>query len=835
MAKVFKEAALVAEYAKQFTIFLVGNAHIDLGWLWRTVETVEIAANTFRSVFNNMAEFPELIFAQSQAQAYEWVEQTDPQLFKRIQKAVEVGNWDVVGGMWSETDCNLTGGESWVRQYLYAQRYFKDKFNRIAWLGWNPDSFGYNWNMPQLLSKAGVKAFITQKISWNDTTTFPYHLFWWESPDGTKLLTYLPTGSYTERIDPDRMVDQLIRFERCTGFKEVLVLCGLGNHGGGPNREMLLRAEMLQDQPIYPKVEFIRAHDFIELLMEKDLSDLPVWRSELYLENHRGTLTTQSETKRHNRQCESLLEAAEKAAAIAGLSGAEYPGENLDRAWKIVLLNQFHDILPGSSITPVYHDTEETYGLARKLANRALDDSLGAIARRFSTSDDGICSVVVFNPLSWNRTDAVRIALPRSFPDKLFVKDFGGEPAPCQIITSEDGLDRELIFIARDVPSLGVKMYTLYEGESKATASDLQTEAFAIENEFLRVEVDEKSGNISRIFDKVNGKEVLAENAEGNRLELLENIPSYWDAWNIGYTGRSWTADKADSIELFESGPARAVIRVKKSFFGLAKANRDPTAGFPSSFFVQDISLYAGNPALEITLHTDWWEDHVLLKVSFPFNVESDIATYEIPYASIERPTVREEPWQKARFEVAAHRWADISDGGYGVSLLNDSKYGMDTHGNVMRLTIHTSPIWPDPVADRGKHKCVYSIYPHKGDWRDAQTTRRAQELNIPLVARFAEARKGEMGSEASFFSADANNVVITSIKKAEDSDSIILRLVETVGKEVDVSVQLPTEIESASEVDFLERDIGKVQFDGKQLSLKISANEVKSIKVELE
>jgi len=834
MTKVLRDLRPVGKFAKQFTIYAVGNAHIDLAWLWRKQESVQIATNTFRSVFNNMEEFPELTFAQSQAHAYRWVEESDPELFSRIREAVRAGKWDPVGGMWVEPDCNVPGGESWVRHLLYAQHYFQDNFGAMASLGWNPDSFGYNWNMPQLFKKAGIDAFVTQKLSWNDTTVFPYHLFWWEAPNKSKILAYLPTGSYVERLEPARLLDQLLRFEQNTGFKEMLVLFGLGNHGGGPNRGMLERARMLNEQPIFPKLGFIRAHDYIERLKQEDLSDLPVWRGELYMEGHRGTLTTQSRTKRNNRKSESILETAEKAAALAWLQGTPYPREAFTEAWKIVLFNQFHDILPGSSITPVYRDADEDYALARKIARRALDQSLDAMGARIATQSDGWRRLLVFNPLSWERDDIVRITLPQDAPRELMIRGPDGMEVPHEILKSEDGLDRELLFIARRMPALGYQVFTALDHQGTRFETDLTGSGSTIENKFLKVEVNPQTGNIKSILDKRTGRQVLAEGKEGNVLELHENLPSYWDAWNIGYTGRSWTVDKPDSIELVK-GPVRTLLRVKKSFLGLSKANRAPTEGFPSSFFTQNIILYAGSPRVDIELESDWWEDHTLLKVSFPLNVENDFAMYEIPFASVARPTVQEEPWQKARFEVSVHRWADMSRSGFGVSLLNDGKYGMDTLGNTMRLTIHTSPNWPDPIADRGKHVCTYSVYPHEGSWQEAGTSRQAQQLNLPLAGKWLRGTgTATMPDRKSFVTAEEESVDLTCLKVSEDGDGLVLRFVETSGHYAEMTVDLPSRIRSASEIDLLEREIRKAGFSGTGLRFRIEPHEIKSFKVTL-
>ncbi len=885
MEEVLLRLTPVGDFAKTFTIYAVGNAHIDLAWLWRKAESVEIALGTYRSVLNNMGEFPELTYAQSQSQSYRWVEERDAQLFADIQGRIEAGAWDPVGGMWVESDCNTPGGESWVRQLLYGQRYFRDRFGTQPTLGWNPDSFGYNWNMPQMFARAGIGAFVTQKLSWNDTTVFPYHLFWWEAPDGSRVLAYLPTGSYTERLEPGRMVDQIVRFEQNTGLRETLILFGLGNHGGGPNREMLTRARMLGEQPLFPRVEFITAHGFIQRLRSYDLSNLPVWKDELYMEGHRGTLTTHAEAKRGNRKSEALLETSEKAATIASLLGHPYPDAELREAWQRVLFNQFHDILPGSSITPVYADAAEDYKRAGKLARRALDSALDAIAAEASLPRDGWRALIVFNPLSWPRPDVVRVSLPPDAPRRIAVRGPDGVLVPSQVVMSADELDRELMFVAEGVPALGFGLYALMDAEGagqslealpgeplgpaavrgaepgRTQAGDAENPNFVIENEFLRVEVDPATGNIASIVDKRGGWEVLAEGRQGNRLELHENLPEYWDAWNIGYTGRSWTLDEADAVELVERGPVRSVIRVRKSFLGLSKANREPTIGFPSSFFEQDVIVYLGIPRVDVQLRTDWWEDHTLLKVAFPFAVRSGMARYEIPFASVERPTVREEPWQKARFEVPVHRWADVSAPVpstrrrgraqvRGVSLLNDGKYGMDTLGEVMRLTIHTSPLWPDPFADRGKHATVYSVYPHAGDWREAGTVRRGQELNLPLVARYVEPHSAEsveaepggrstrttalLPARESFVTVNARTVDLTSMKRSEDGEGIILRLVETAGDGGTVEVIVRAPVALVEEVDLLEDVIGATAHGPDRFSFTIRPNEVRSFKVTL-
>jgi alpha-mannosidase len=513
--------------------------------------------------------------------------------------------------------------------------------------------------------------------------------------------------------------------------------------------------------------------------------------------------------------------------------GGRYPAEHLVRAWELLLLNQFHDILPGSSITPVFRDAEADYELVRKLAGRVIDESLSVMAEGVAVPEDDWRGVLVFNPLSWARGGLVTIPLPVHAPERLEVLDGDGVVLPAAVVTSDDGLDRSLHFMASPVPSLGTVLFHLRPG-NRVAATSLHHDDFTIENRFLRVSVDPKTGNIASIHDKEQGREILADGEHGNVIQLHENLPSYWDAWNIGYTGRSWTLDRADSIELIDRSPLALTIRVRKSFLGLSKANRAPTEGFPSSFFTLEITRYADRPQVDMNLAVDWWEDHTLLKVAVPFAVDSDVATYEIPYASIQRTTRRDTPAEKARFEVSVHRWADISGDGHGISLFNDGKYGMDTLGSTMRLTGLTSPLWPDPFADRGRQQMAYAVYPHAGSWRDARTVELAREMNLPLVPLVMEPRDGGLHESRSFFAIDGDGVVLTAIKRAEDGQGIVLRLVESLGNDVEGSVRLPDEIESAIEVDLLERRVGDAAFEGNRLRFTVLAHEIKSFLVNL-
>jgi alpha-mannosidase len=733
--------------------------------------------------------------------------------------------------MWAEPDCNLIDGESFIRQILYGKKYFKNKFGVDVKLGWNPDSFGYNWNMPQFFKKSGIEAFVTQKISWNDTTVFPYFLFWWEAPDGSRVLSYFPPTGYAGRFGAEEIVSGLKQFERNTGLREVLILYGLGNHGGGPNREMLNRARNYEKQDIFPRIKHSKASYFLNQIKKSHLKSLPVWKDELYLEYHRGTYTTQAETKKFNRKSEVLLSNAEKASALAFLLGRDYGQQFLNQAWEKVMMNQFHDILPGSSINPVYRDAREYYLEARHLAQKELMESLKSIASKIETSsgEEGT-PLLVFNSLSWDRDGVVKVKLPSQFQGEAKVISDSGEEISSQILDSEEG--KMLCFIARRVPSLGYRIYRVQEGSGKAYSSDLTVGEATLENRYFRIALHPQSGNIISIFDNLEKREVLAPSAQGNELQLLEDIPEQWDAWNIKYTGRNWRLDKAESIKIQEKGPVMAAIQVEKSYLGLSKSRRAPTPDFPSSFFSQKIILYEDIPRIDIEMKADWWEDHVLLKVAFPVDVNNNKATYEIPFAFVERPTARNTDWEKARFEVPAIRWADLSDGKYGVSLLNESKYGHDTKDNVLRLTLLRSPSWPDPMADRGKHEFSYALYPHKGDWREADTVLQGYDFNYPLLAIFIDSHQGELASSHSFFRASPSNIILVTIKKAEDRESLVLRLYESEGEATEAVVEFFRKPKKVYELDLMENRLSSVPFEEKTLALKFGKSEIKTLEL---
>jgi alpha-mannosidase len=829
LAKVRSQLRPIAEFARKFTLFFDANAHIDAAWLWREKETVQVARNTFDSVLKMMDKRPDFTYTQSSAAYYDWMERMYPETFKKIQERVKEGRWELIGGMWIEPDCNLPSGESWMRHLLYAKRYFLQKFGTEIKIGWNPDSFGYNWNMPQLYTNAGITAFITQKIGWNDTNVFPYRLFWWEGPDGSRILAYFPFDYVNTVEDPFQLVDWMRQFEANTGMTKMMILFGVGDHGGGPSLEMLDRIEHLKSLDIYPSIEYGTSSQYLDWIRKQDLSSVPTWKDELYLEYHRGTYTTQAKNKKFNRSSEVLLTNVEKFSTIATILGAEPRNAQLEEAWRITLFNQFHDILPGSSIREVYIDSAEEYQDAQAIGNYELGRALEFISKNIDTSKvkDGV-PVSVFNPLSWERRDVVKLKLPEAEMNEYAVFDLQGKEIASQIVPIKRHV-REILFVAENVPGLGYKTYVLKKQKPLLKSADIRISQGEIENGFYKVAIDPESGWIKSIVDKRNGREILS--GPGNELQLLEDLPAQWDAWNIGLTGRKFPSTLR-KIEIAETGPVRVVLRLYRDYLKPGVKKDFPTEDFPSTFFTQDIALYSGLDRIDFKTDVDWWEEHTMLKVAFPVTVNNTFANYEIPFGSIQRSTLMNTSWEKAKFEVPAARWADLSESGYGVSLLNNSKYGYDIKGNIIRLSLLRSPNWPDPTADRGKHSIEYALYPHQGTWKEAMTVQRGYEFNYPLLPFKNEVHKGSLPEPHSFMKLEPSNLVLTTVKKAEDSDAWVLQWYEAKGEDSQAVLTLPRTCKKVVSSNFLEEEGAPVPFDKNIVTVKTKKNSVVTIKV---
>jgi alpha-mannosidase len=555
---------------------------------------------------------------------------------------------------------------------------------------------------------------------------------------------------------------------------------------------------------------------------------LPIWNDELYFEYHRGVFTTQANHKRNMRDSEEQLLNAEKYSSVAWLSGNPYPAAQLTEAWKKVLFNQFHDLAAGSGISVIYKDAQRDYDVVRWTAHDATKNALHAIAAQVNTRTIPGVPVLVMNPLAWTRTDLVQFDVqmpesPKTSAKGISVLDTQGKSLPVQILSAETATNTfHLLVEVRDVPSLGYEVMHVTPAHG-APESDLKSNGLTLENSSLRVTVDSQTGCITSLYDKKSSFESIAPGGCGNELIAFKDTPKDYDAWNIdaNFEQHFDKLDKVDSVQLIESGPLRATIRVNRTW--------------QSSNFVQEISLYAGLDRVDIANHIDWHETHVLLKAAFPLAASSESATFEIPYGSIERPTTRNNSWEAAKFEVPALRWADLGDAQRGFSLINNSKYGYDAKGNVLRLSLLRSPTWPDPDADHGHHDFSYSLYPHAGTWKQALTVHRGYEFNYRLEAEQLEAHQGILPPRQSFVSASPENVVLTAMKKADDGNGLILRFYEWAGRNTDVQITLPAGATGAAMVNLMEHSDGSplTITGGDRISMPIHPFEILTLRVD--
>jgi alpha-mannosidase len=847
---------------EKVAIKLTGNSHIDAAWLWPWTETVDVTRRTLGTALQLMHEYPKYTYTQSAAAYSEWICDKYPSECQEIKDRVKEGRWEMVGGMWVEPDLNMPDGESLVRQLLIGKRYFKEQFGVDVRIGWNPDSFGYTWQLPQIYKKSGVDYFVTQKMHWNDTNQLPLKLFWWESPDGSRVLSYFP-NDYVNPIEPVPMAEQLAKARTMNpGLPETMHLYGIGDHGGGPTRAMLDAGDRwTSPDVVYPRTTFGVAQSYFNDVEGKldtehapvwnyaalaagkgTLSpaadgkvSLPVWKDELYFEYHRGVYTTQANHKRNMRDSEEWLLNAEKFSSLAWLQGLDYPQVPLNEAWKKVLFNQFHDLGAGSGIGIIYKDAQKDYDIVHWTANDAEGNAWKALSAKIDTSTikgksfapGTTAAVLVANPLAWSRSDVVEadVQLPAAASGGLTVVGADGLVLKSQVLSEDRKTHSAHVLIkTRDVPSLGYQvLHVSPEAKVGITPnSSLKASGTTLENNLVRVTVDPKSGCITSLFDKKANFETIAAGGCGNQLQTFKDTPKDYDAWNVdpGTYDHYTSLDNADSVELVDKGPLRASVRV--------------THIWQSSKFVQDIVLTDDSPEVQIVNDIDWHETHVLLKASFPLAATSDKATFEIPYGSIERATTRNNSFEKARFEVPAMRWADLGDGQHGFSLINESKYGYDAVGNQLRLTLLRSPTWPDPDADRGHHHFSFWLYPHAADWKAAMTVRRGYETNYPLTATQVEPHTGEWPSEHSFVGVAADNVVLTAVKKAEDSNALLFRVYEWAGKSGDVTISVPSGATGATLVNLMEQPEGSaIGVSGDKVSFPITPFAIQTVRVD--
>ncbi len=846
---------------RRATFHETGNAHIDAAWLWPSTETVDVVRRTYGTAAQLLEEYPKATFTQSAAQYNEWLVEKYPAINDEIAKDIKAGRWEVLGGMWVEPDLNLPDGESLVRSILLGKRWYRQHYGVDVHIGWNPDSFGYNWQLPQIYSKSGIDTFVTQKMEWNDTNQLPFKLFWWQSPDGSKVLTYFPHDYGNENLDPLRLsIDLATARKQAPGLPEIMDLFGVSDHGGGPTRAMLDQGmHWSEPDKTVPTMEFGTAQTFFDKVRpevspsadagtsEKTWNyasigqgytypaatsdgqiNIPTWKDELYLEYHRGVYTTQAKHKENMRSSEEEALNAEKYASLAWLGGSTYPDAELTNAWQYITFNDFHDLAAGSGIGIIYKDAQKEFDTVRRETAEIQQASIEKLAAGINTAGKGTkgdpgVPVLLFNPLAFQRSGyvTVHVQMPGA-ASAVSVVDEKGSALPSEIVSSDAKTNTyELRVRAADVPSMGYEVLHVVPGK-KSFETDLKSSGLTLENAALRLTVDKQTGCITSLYDKHANFETLAAGACGNELQAYKDTPKEDDAWNIDpgtFDVTPTKLDMTDSVELVDHSPVRATIRIKRHW--------------QSSTFIQDISLNADDDHAIVSNDIDWRERHVLLKAAFPLAAISPKATYEIPYGTIERPTTRNNSFEKARFEVPALRWADEGDGAHGFSLLNDSKYGYDAVGNLLRLTLLRSPISPDPDADQGPQHFTYGLYPHAGSGLTAGTVEHGYAFNYPLIAMQVAPHAGALPTSGSFASVSSSNVILTAMKKAEDSDALVLRMYEVAGKSEDVKVTLPEGAGSATVTDLIERHEGSpVPVSGNIATVPIHPYEILTLKV---
>lgn len=795
------------------SLYPVGHAHLDTAWLWPIEITKKKMAHTTATQLGLLERYPEYVFVHSQASQYEWLEKEYPKLFERVKAAIDRGQWEPVGSMWVEADCNLTGAESLVRQFLYGRRYFRDKLGYETHDMWLPDVFGYSAALPQILGKFNIKYFLTQKISWNQFNKFPHHTFWWQGIDGTKVWSHFPPAdTYNASGEPKEVLKSVKNYKDHARADQSLYVFGHGDGGGGPTERHLEFIRRGRLAPEYPEmVAGKRAIDFFREAKAKS-KDLAVWVGELYLELHRGTYTSQAANKKGNRVSEFLLRDAELLACFSPGFPTDYPAEELEAAWKLVLLNQFHDIIPGSSVNEVYRDSDIDYTQIAEMGHKIVESSLKKIGQRLDSADMDR-PVALFH----NSQVASQAEIPWNEPEAPTALETSEELLPVQLV--EEFGERKLIFQTPQTALGTVTVGDLCDVPVKGKMR-LKSAGRRLENHEWSVRFD-ANGNITSIESLEDGSEFIEPGKLANMFQLLEDKPLFWSAWDVDVFSYETAQDlvKSESFEIVERGPVRVAAEIVKKF--------------GKSTIRQRISL-GPTPGVRFDTEVDWHEEDKMLKVAFPVNVNSPRATYEIQFGNVERPTHYNTSWDMARFEVCAQKWVDLSEGDQGVALLNDSKYGHDINGNVMRISLLRAPKAPDPECDMGVHRFSYVLLPHYGPYNYAGVVQAAYALNAPVRHAFLNAKRGENGALPPLMSCDDRNIVIESVKKAEDSSDLIVRLYEchNARGRAELSCALP--IKGATLCDLEENDLAELELVDGAVPVDYKPFEILTVRVKI-
>ena len=777
--------------------FAIGHTHIDVAWLWTFAQTREKVQRSFSTVVHLMERYPEYKFMSSQAQLYEFLKQDAPEVYEKIKKLVKEGRWEVEGAMWVEADCNLPSGESLVRQILYGKRFFKEEFGADCRVLWLPDVFGYSAALPQILKKSGVEYFVTSKIGWNETNRLPYDVFSWRGIDGSCVFTWFLTtqdkirgrapktdSTYNGSMNAQQIMGAWDRFQQKDICDTVITTYGYGDGGGGPNAHMIETAKRLErGVPECPKVEFGFAGGFLDKVRREteESGRLPEWNGELYLEYHRGTYTSQARNKRNNRRAEFLLQNMEKAALIRRfVSGADSFDRGLmKRSWKTVLLCQFHDVIPGSSIEDVYRDTDAMYKKLFSECEERYSDDISAIASRVPGAAG---EAVVFNPNSFGTGAELKM------PDGRYA------------------------YFA-DIPPMG---YAVLRPEKDGLVA-VDCENATVENAYIKITFDGKR-NLASVYDKRARREVLK--GSGNVLTAFEDYPRAYDAWEISeyYTEKSYPVDGVVAFDPFFEGDRAGFVVERR---------------FNKSVIRQEIALYGHTSRIDFETELDWHEDHILLKAAFPIDVLANEATYDIQFGSVKRPTHKNTSWDSARFECAAHKFADVSEYGYGAAVLNDCKYGYSVDGGTISLSLLKCATSPDKNADQGRHIFTYSLFPHSGDLFSSGTVSEAYLLNNPPVV--AGSGTDGISSAPRRYSAveiSEPDIICDTLKPSEDGKGIIARFYECFGKRTDAKISFGFNVKEAHIADLNENEKETVDVRNDVCDLSFGPFEIITLKI---
>lgn len=790
----------------------IGHTHIDVAWLWTVAQTREKVARSFSTVLKYMDEYPEYKFMSSQPALYQFLKERYPETYEKIKERVKEGRWEPEGGMWVEADCNLTSGESLVRQFLYGKKFFKDEFGIDSRILWLPDVFGYSGALPQIMKKSGIKYFMTTKLAWNQINKVPYDTMMWRGIDGSEIFTHLITTlgvgqseadfftTYNGMLHPDAILGGWHRYQNKDINNDILIAFGYGDGGGGPTREMLETSKRMEKGIRgIPKVRQEFAGNYFEELEERveGNKSLPVWEGELYFEYHRGTYTSMGRNKRSNRRCEQLLMDVELLEVLTGTSEKE----EMDKIWRTVLLNQFHDILPGSSIAEVYEVTKKEYAEIESRLAEMIAEKLNLLM------DGGQDKISVFNTLGFDRNDVVSLGDCHA----AALTDESGKIYPVQ-----ETAQGAVAYIT-DIPAKGGKTLQLLD-TVKEEASRIQITENGIETPFYRISIDE-NGLFTSIYDKECDREVLKAGEKGNLLRMYEDKPMHYDCWDIDmyYSEKYWDAEKADKIQWTEEGPVRATLEIQRTI--------------SNSVIKQEIHFYADSRRIDFSTWVDWKEHQHLLKVHFPVNIHSDEATFEVQFGNLKRKIHGNTSWDEARFESCGQKWMDISEGHYGVSLLNDCKYGYSAKDSNIALTLIKSGIEPNKTADQEEHVFTYALYPHKEMWSAAGTVQEAYKLNQP-----AYATKGELkNTDKSFISTDKDNIIIETVKPAENGDGIIVRLYDCENGLTKATLTFAEGmLESVEECNLMEEKEADIEACGNSFTVSVKPYEIKTYRVRL-